>query len=206
MVAILTRAFLARSAERVARDLLGCVLVREVDGVRMAGRIVETEAYLGVKDGGSHSFGGRRTPRVEAMYMQAGTTYVYFTYGMHYCMNVVCGEVNEPVAVLIRALEPTEGLDAMRARRGKGAKRNRGLCSGPAKLCQAMEIGPALNTHDLLLGQAMWLESGELVANKLVAKTARIGLGTESVWKDKPLRFVLRGNEHVSVALKGAGN
>ncbi len=203
---MLTRHFLARPAERVARDLLGCLLVREVDGVRMVGRIVETEAYLGVKDGGSHSFGGRRTPRVEAMYMQAGTAYVYFTYGMHYCMNVVCGQVDEPVAVLIRALEPTHGLDAMRARRGKAAKRDRDLCSGPAKLCQAMEIGPALNTHDLLLGQAIWLESGNPVPNNLVAKTARIGLGTESVWKDKPLRFVVQGNEHVSVALKGAGN
>ncbi|HLP84802.1 MAG TPA: DNA-3-methyladenine glycosylase [Phycisphaerales bacterium] len=197
---LVSREFLSRPAERVARELLGCVLVREIDGQRVAGRIVETEAYLGVKDAGAHSFGGRRTPRVEAMYMQAGTAYVYFTYGMHYCMNVVCGAVDEPVAVLIRALEPTEGVDAMRVRR-KNAKRERDLCSGPAKLCQAMGIGPELNKHDLLAGREMWLEVGEALPAKMVAKAARIGLGTESVWKTKPLRFLERGNPHVSVGV-----
>lgn len=210
MVPLLTRAFLARPAHRVARDLLGCTLVRDLDGVRLSGRIVETEAYLGIKDAGAHSFGGRRTARVEAMYMQAGTAYVYFTYGMHYCFNVVCGKIDQPVAVLIRALEPIEGLEVMRRLRGEGKsnsgrpRSDRDLCSGPAKLCQALAIGPPLNKHDLLSGQTLWLEAGPHLAGRHIARTARIGLGTETVWKAKPLRFLLRGSEYVSVPPSGS--
>lgn len=207
---LLSRAFLARPARLVARDLLGCTLVRDFNGRRLSGRIVETEAYLGVKDAGAHTFGGRRTARVESMYMQAGTAYVYFTYGMHYCFNVVCGEIDEPVAVLIRALEPTEGLDVMRHLRGEGGSmrarrlKDRDLCSGPAKLCQALAIGPPLNRHDLLSGHTLWLEPGEKVADRQIARTARIGLSTETVWKTRPLRFLLWHNEHVSVPLRPA--
>jgi len=202
---VVAHEFVARPAMRVARDLLGCKLVRELPtGERLVGSIVETEAYVGVRDEGCHSFGGRRTPRVEAMYAKAGTAYVYFTYGMHYCFNVVCGEVGEPVAVLIRAVEPIEGLEAMRRNRSVGMKsvkrlRDRDLCSGPAKLCEAFAIGPQLNFHDLLVGNQLWLERGETVPAKHVAKTARIGIGTVGVWKTKPLRFVIRGNPHVSV-------
>jgi DNA-3-methyladenine glycosylase len=200
---LVPRLFLARSASRVARDLLGCVLVRVLPtGERIAGLIVETEAYVGVRDAGCHSFRGRRTPRVEPMYMQAGTAYIYFTYGMHYCFNVVCGQIDEPVAVLLRALEPIEGLATMRSLRGgQGTLRDRDLCSGPAKLCQALAIGPDLNRHDLLRGQSLWLEPGPRIPPARVTRTARIGLGTDTVWKDKPLRFAIRDNPHVSVRL-----
>src|SRR5262249_30706689 len=105
----------ARPAEELARALLGTTLVRVLDdGTRLAGRIVETEAYLGVEDRAAHSFGGRRTPRNEPMYGKPGMSYIYFTYGMHHCFNIVCGEVDEPVAVLLRGIEPTEGLEVMR--------------------------------------------------------------------------------------------
>ena len=186
-------------------ELLGCKLVRELPtGERLVGTIVETEAYVGVRDAGCRSFAGRRTPHVEAMYATAGTAYVYFTYGMHYCFNVVCGEVDEPVAVLIRAVEPIEGSDLMRRNRSVGMKaekrlRDTDLCSGSAKLCQAFAIGPELNLHDLLTREQLWLEHGEAVAANQVVKTARIGLGTAGVWKAKPLRFVVGGNPHVSV-------
>ena len=104
------RSFLAVDPEKLARRLLGQRLVRTLgDGTRLAGIIVETEAYLGVRDRAAHSFGGRRTPRNESMFARPGTAYVYFTYGMHHCVNVVCGRRDEPVAVLIRALEPVEG-------------------------------------------------------------------------------------------------
>src|SRR5690606_26066686 len=105
----------------LARRLLGCRLVRVLDdGVRLTGVIVETEAYCGAADLASHAVGGRRTARNEAMYAKAGTSYVYFTYGMHFCFNVVCGEVDVPLAVLVRALEPVEGIGEMKRRRAAG--------------------------------------------------------------------------------------
>ena len=143
------REFYVTDAATLAKRLIGCALVRRLsNGTRLSGRIVETEAYLGVQDRASHAFGGRRTPRNEMMYAQAGTAYVYFTYGMHFCMNVVCGVVDEPSAVLLRALEPSEGLEAMRAARAtvrNPRPRDIDLCSGPGKLCQALGIGRAQN-------------------------------------------------------------
>ena len=114
----LERDFFARRTETVARDLIGRVLVAVVRGRRRAGVIVETEAYLGVKDRAAHTFGGRRTERNEPMWMDAGTAYVYFTYGMHHCMNLSTVGEGVPEAVLIRALEPVEGIQAMRRARG----------------------------------------------------------------------------------------
>ncbi|MEZ6241861.1 MAG: DNA-3-methyladenine glycosylase [Phycisphaerales bacterium] len=112
------RSFFSADSPTLAQRLLGATLVRVLDdGARLAGVIVETEAYIGPEDTCAHSVGGRRTERTEPMYAKPGTAYVYFTYGMHHCVNVVAGEVNQPVAVLIRALEPTEGLDIMRALR-----------------------------------------------------------------------------------------
>src|SRR5262245_61693000 len=124
----LSRRFFSRDSETLAHALLGKKLVRVLqNGERLAGIIVETEAYVGVIDRASHPFGGRRTPRNESMYGRAGTAYVYFTYGVHHCVNVVCGRENEPVAVLLRALEPVEGLEAMRRLRSGNRERSRPL-------------------------------------------------------------------------------
>ncbi|MGP1310517.1 MAG: DNA-3-methyladenine glycosylase, partial [Phycisphaerales bacterium] len=155
MNAIIDREWLAVDAERCAQRLLGTTLVRTLpDGVRITGVIVETEAYLGAEDRAAHTFGGRRTPRNESMYCRAGTAYVYFTYGMHFCMNIVCGREGEGTAVLLRALEPLEGIDAMRAHRaGKRAAatlKESDLCSGPAKLCAALCVDRDLDRVDLL--------------------------------------------------------
>ncbi len=195
----LGRAFFARDPEALAADLLGRVLVRRLeDGTRLASRIIETEAYLGVIDRAAHTFGGRRTPRNEAMYGEPGTLYVYFTYGMHHCANVVCGAKDEPVAVLLRGLEPVDGVPTMRAHRGEGI-RDTGLCSGPGKLCQAMGIDRNLN-HTLLTGSdTVWIEAGEPVDAAAVVRCPRIGIGSAGEWVDRPLRFYLRGNPHVSV-------
>ena len=112
--AVVNRAFIAVGAARLARRLLGCTLARTMpDGTRRSGRIVETEAYVGVEDEASHARGGRRTPKIESMYAEGGTVYVYFTYGMHHCVNVVSGKIGRPEAVLLRALEPVDGIDAL---------------------------------------------------------------------------------------------
>ena len=125
-----------RDPVTTARRLLGQRLVRVIDGQRIAGLIVEVEAYLGEKDRAAHTYGGRRTDRNASMYLAGGHIYVYFVYGMHHCANVVCGREDEGVAVLLRGLEPTEGLESMYARRTR-ARTPRDLCSGPAKLSQA---------------------------------------------------------------------
>jgi DNA-3-methyladenine glycosylase len=196
------REFFETDAATLAKRLIGCTLVRVLDGERLAGRIVETEAYLGVQDRASHAFGGRRTPRNEMMYARPGTAYVYFTYGMHFCMNVVCAAVDEPVAVLLRALEPLEGLGSMRAARAtpsKPAPRDTDLCSGPGKLCRALGIARAENGQDLVDGGVMWIEHAPPHwSSPRLMNTARIGLGDTGVWGKRRLRWHVHGNPHVS--------
>lgn len=200
------RSFLAVDPETLARRLLGQRLVRTLDdGTRLAGIIVETEAYLGVKDRAAHSFGARRTPRNESMYARAGTAYVYFTYGMHHCVNVVCGRRDEPVAVLLRALEPVEGLEVMRMNRaarraGKRALRETDLCSGPAKLAEALGITRELNGADLTRAGPLHLERARTrpLPPRAVVNTARIGVGYAGRWATRPLRWRLAVSLHVS--------
>jgi DNA-3-methyladenine glycosylase len=189
----------------MAVDLLGQRLVRVVGGVRLAGTIVETEAYLGKVDKAAHSFGGRRTARTETMYAQAGTLYVYFTYGMHHCMNVVCGRVDEPVAVLIRALEPTEGLDVMRANRSARRPSDKrladtALCSGPAKACQAMGIDRTCDATDLVTSETIFIERIRTGPHHedSVANTPRIGVAYAAEWSARRLRWYMRDSAHVS--------
>lgn len=211
------RADFATDPKRLARALLGQRLVRILDdGARLAGIIVETEAYLGERDRAAHSFGGRRTARNESMYQRPGTAYVYFTYGMHFCMNVVCGSEGEPVAVLLRALMPVEGLDEMRRhrsgkrRRGAAPLRDTDLCSGPAKLCQALRIDRALDGEDLVASPRLFIEraageggradadGGVEIRRRDVARSARVGVSYAGEWAARPLRWFLSGNPHVS--------
>lgn len=201
----LDRAFFSCPAERLARKLLGALLVRVLDdGTRLSGIIVETEAYCGVRDQASHAFAGRRTPRNEAMYAVPGTAYVYFTYGMHFCMNVVCGKLDEPPAVLIRALEPVDGVPSMHRLRGKtsgGRPRPvRDLCNGPGKLAQALLIDRSLNGADLVTSPSIFLEEGPPGSKRRIRRTARIGLNNAGPWTHKPLRWLVDGDLHVSRA------
>lgn len=168
-------------------------------GERLSGIIVETEAYLGAIDAAAHTYRGRRTQRNQSMFLEGGHAYVYFTYGMHHCMNVVAGHVDEPVAVLIRALEPTEGLDAMRTLR-PAARKDTALCSGPGKLCQALSITRLLDGNDLVTGDALWIEQERTrgLPVKLIGVSPRIGVAYAGEWADKPLRFFVLGNPHVS--------
>ena len=194
----LGREFYASGSISLAQRLIGRKLVRVLDdGTRLAGIIVETEAYLGVKDRAAHSFGGRRTDRNEVMYGQAGTAYVYFVYGMHFCMNVVCGKVGEPVAVLLRALEPVEGIEVMRANRERRARvtklKDRDLCSGPGRLCEAMGIRRRLNGVDLVTNPELFIEPGKSYGPGALVRTTRIGIASAQEWVDRPLRLVPEG-------------
>ena len=203
----LTRSFYRRDAESLARALLGMTLVRvvgETGGERMElrGKIVEVEAYLGVADRAAHTFGGRRTARNEVMYLDAGHAYVYFTYGMHHCLNVTADGAGVPTACLIRAVEPLEGIDRMRANRaGKIAAERLGLtdlCSGPAKLTQALWIDLGQNGVDLTVSGELYVTRGERVAASRIVSGPRVGVESAGEWAAKPLRFWIRGNPHVS--------
>ena len=144
----LSRRFFHRNAATLAHALLGHRLVSMVGGVQTAGVIVETEAYLGIHDKAAHTYGGRRNARNASMWGDGGHAYVYFVYGMHHCVNAVAGRAEEPMAVLIRALQPDKGLPQMYARRVR-ARNDTDLCSGPAKLCQALGITRMLDGVDL---------------------------------------------------------
>jgi DNA-3-methyladenine glycosylase len=186
-----TAKFYARPTEEVARGLLGHILVSDVGGRRRqtAGRIVEVEAYVGPHDPACHAYGHRRTARTEPLYGPPGTAYVYFTYGMHWCLNAVTEPRDFPAAVLIRALEPIADIDTMRARRGKQP-----LCAGPARLCEALGVTGALNGASLQRGLLRIVE-GRKPPRREIATGPRIGITQATDW---PLRFYLEGSPWVS--------
>ena len=189
---VLPRSFYARDALVVAPQLLNKLLVA-ADG--RAGRIVEVEAYRGEHDPGSHAYRGR-TARNAVMFGPAGHLYVYFTYGMHWCANAVCGDDGEPMAVLLRALAPSEGLDAMRAARGPAARRDRDLASGPAKLCQALGLDRAHDGADLVAGdRGVTIVDDGIAPPRRPVRTTRIGL---SAGEDLPWRWYVRDDPTVS--------
>ena len=180
----------------VARELLGKLLVvPAAAGQRVSGMIVEVEAYRGPEDRASHAYGGRRTRRTETMYGRGGVAYVYFVYGMYYQFNVVSGVADTPHAILVRALEPVEGIELMRERRHLHPDHN--LTNGPGKLCIALGIDRALDAADLL-GERVWLEEYEPVSPRRIAKGPRIGIDYAEEWIDKPWRFWIKDNSYVS--------
>jgi DNA-3-methyladenine glycosylase len=185
----LPRSFYARAATEVAPDLLGQVLVRELpDGARAAARIVEVEAY-GPDDPASHAFRGM-TPRNARMFGPPGHLYVYFTYGMHLCMNAVCGRAGQGTAVLFRAGEPIEGVEGMRVRRGRGGIVE--LCSGPGRLTQALGVTRSENGADLVDGGSLWVERA--TRSEAIVTGIRVGVReTTRAW-----RYWLEGNAFVS--------
>jgi DNA-3-methyladenine glycosylase len=187
-----TRGFFARPSLVVAPELLGHVLARRLpSGDVLRARIVECEAYQ-EGDPASHSFRGP-TPRNEVMFGPAGHLYVYFTYGMHWCMNIVTGGVGEGSAVLLRAGEPLEGVDEMARRRGRDTVRD--LCAGPAKWTQAFGVDRACNGADLVVGRDLWIERGPARPSASIEVTPRIGL---TVAVDEPWRFVIAGSPWAS--------
>jgi DNA-3-methyladenine glycosylase len=188
----LSRRFYARPSTVVGPALIGHVLVRPLDdGTVLRARIVETEAY-DETDPASHSYRGR-TARNDVMFGEAGHLYVYFTYGMHFCMNVVTGASGRGSAVLLRAAEPLDGLPSMIARRGTDVIRD--LCRGPARLAQAFGVDRSFDGLDLVQGRLLWLERGRPVARGRIDAGTRVGIrrGLEHDW-----RFAERGSPWVS--------
>lgn len=188
------RAWLARDPREVAPELLGKVLAHDTAEGRRSGRIVEVEAYCGPIDAGAHTYRGR-TERNATMFGRAGLLYVYFTYGMHWCANVVCGDEDDGVAVLVRALAPIDGVEAMRAARGPAARRDRDLCSGPAKLCQALGLHGSHDGADLLSGGPVQLLDDGTPPPADPVQAARIGL---SAGAEHPWRWYVPGDPNVS--------
>ena len=188
---ILPASFYARTADQVARDLLGCVLVCPRGGVLCSGRIVEAEGYQSDGDSACHATRGR-TERNAPMFGPPGTAYVYFTYGMHWLLNAVCNVEGVAEAALIRAIEPIHGIDAMRRRRGDVGDVD--LCRGPARLVQALGITSADNRRDLTAGRVLWIEAGEELSDGDVVFGRRVGVGRDV----RPLRFCVRGSRYVS--------
>ncbi|XP_063790280.1 DNA-3-methyladenine glycosylase [Pseudophryne corroboree] len=201
--------FYNKSCIELAKSFLGQILVRRLpDGTELRGRIVETESYLGGEDEASHSRGGKQTERNVAMFMKPGTIYVYQIYGVYFCMNV--SSQGDGAAVLLRSIEPIEGLDTMRTfrnvRRSEQSKplKDKELCNGPSKLCQAFAFEKSFDRRDLATDKSAWLEAGSSILEEDIASCARIGIGNAGEWTHKPLRFYIKDNKYVSVRNKAA--
>ena len=192
----LSRDFYATNALRLARRLLGKVLVHRTRDGTTAGRVVVVEAYRGPTDRAAHSFGGRRTPRNEVMWGPPGHAYVYFVYGMHWCANVVAAREGVPEAVLLRALEPLDGLELMRARRGAEVA-DPTLLRGPANLCKGMGIDRRHNGADLTCGELVLLDA-PAVPSRRVVRAPRIGVAYAGDHALLPWRLFMRGSPAVS--------
>jgi DNA-3-methyladenine glycosylase len=199
----LVREFFNRDSIVVAKDLLGKVLVHESGRQRISAMIVETEAYMGIVDKAAHSYGGRRTSRVEILYGEPGFSYIYMIYGMYYCFNIVTNEKDKPQAVLVRAVEPMEGIEFMSQNRYGLSyslitkNQRRGLTNGPGKLCQALGLDRTYNGIDLC-GDELYLEEGNSKEFSIVS-AKRIGIDYAEEAKDFLWRYYIENNEYVSV-------
>jgi DNA-3-methyladenine glycosylase len=191
----LPRDFYERPTLIVARELLGCMLIHCVDGARLAGRIVEVEAYIGSADLACHARAGR-TARNAVMFGPPGHAYVYFTYGIHWLLNAVTEPPDQPAAVLIRALHPLEGLDRIAANRP--GRPPYAWASGPARLTRALGIDGTLNGADLT-GETLFIAPGEAPPEEAVSSGPRVGIASApEPWRSQPWRFWIRGDPHVS--------
>lgn len=201
----LPRDFFERDTITVAKELLGKILVHEVSGRRLCGKIVETEAYCGITDKAAHSYGGKLTPRVKPMYGMAGTSYIYFIYGMYNCFNIVTQAEGIPEAVLIRALEPLTEFDFISQNRFKEnynklkASKIKALSNGPGKLCIAFSLDRSLNNYDMCkYHSCFYIESPVKNNSPEIVSAKRIGIDYAEEFKDKPWRFYIKDNNFVS--------
>lgn len=181
----------------LARDLLGKVLCTMIDGKLSSGIIVETEAYMGAVDKASHAYGGRRTNRTETLYSEGGISYVYLCYGIHYLFNIVTASEGEPHAVLIRAVEPLEGIDLIERRRNMNAANAR-ISSGPGSAAKALGIDSTFNKK-ALDGEEIWVEDhGIKYDSNAIASVPRVGVDYAEDHALLPWRFFVKGNKYVS--------
>lgn len=181
---------------QLAQELIGCKLCTQINGIKTAGIIVETEAYNGRTDKACHAYPDKKTKRTEVMYRKGGIAYVYFVYGMHYLFNVVTNKENYADAILIRAIEPTEGIEEMLQRR-KMQSKGKSLTGGPARLSQALGVDKLINGKSLN-GEVVWIEARSKEFNSEIIVSKRIGIDYAGEDAKLPWRFSLIGNMFVS--------
>jgi DNA-3-methyladenine glycosylase len=195
---ILDKAFYNRkNVVQVARDLLGKILITQLDGYRSSGRIVETEAYAGVEDRASHAFGSKRTARSEHLYGDPGTIYIYICYGMHHLFNVITNKKNIPHGVLIRALEPMEGVEHMLKRTGRLTS-DFTITKGPGNLSRAMGMTKLQSGGNVFSEEIFIADDGLRYKKNEIIVTKRIGVEGAREDADLPYRFIVKGNPYVS--------
>lgn len=188
----LSRKFYSRPASIVAKDLLGKYLVKRGNNSNIIGKIVETEAYVGVKDKASHTYKGKITPRCKPVYLKGGHLYIYLCYGIHWQLNIVTQTKGNPECVLIRALEPISNNN-------KNSKKINELANGPGKLCKWIGLDRSFNEEDLVSSKRIWLREGkEEIKKSRIITTKRIGIDYAEEWADKPLRFYIKDNLFIS--------
>lgn len=199
---ILKKDFYMRESLAVARDLLGKILVRYIEGEAYRFKIVETEAYMGKDDKGAHAYGGKKTPRTAPMFEEGGITYIYLIYGMYNCLNIVANVKDTPQGVLIRAVEPVDekSINFARANRNIRSKKVEDLTNGPGKLCKAMKIDRTLNATSVLGKGELWIEDAPLCTDIVTDK--RINIPYAEEYQDVEWRFYIRGNSFISVLKK----
>lgn len=184
----LSRDFYTQPTLKVAKNLLGKYLVRKIGKRKLAGKIVETEAYLGPKDRASHAYGGKITPRNKTEYLEGGYIYIYLCYGIYWQLNITTAQKGKPECVLIRALEPAEKDE-----------KNKKLMSGPGKLSQRLKLDKSFNEEDLVKSKRIWLEDrGERLKNSEIVSAQRIGIDYAGIWAKKLWRFYIKNNPSVS--------
>lgn len=198
----LSRGFFSRDAIEVSQDLLGKKLVHKTKEAKTSGMIVETEAYKGPEDKASHAYGNLKTERTKAQFLDGGHTYIYLIYGMYYCFNIVVSEKDKPEAVLIRGLEPLEGVDVMKERRELEDLENNktNLTNGPGKLCEAMNLTKKENRVDLCSSKNLYLTKYKEIPENRIIQTKRINVDYAEEAKDYPWRFYIKDNRFVSTS------
>lgn len=193
----LSREFYLQSALTAAVELLGTYLVRNISGHSVISKIVETEAYCGPGDKACHACNNRRTKRTETMFMEGGHAYVYLIYGLNHCLNIVTERKDIPHAVLIRAVEPVQGIDIIKNNR-QLIKSVHDLTNGPGKLTKALGIDIDLNGYDMVEGSELFIEKGLPLKRSAIVKTARVNIDYAGEYRDRPWRFYIRDNPFVS--------
>lgn len=193
---ILNREFYLQNAEIAAKELLGKYLVREYEGKKIVCKIVETEAYIGPEDKACHAYNNRCTERTKVMFEEGGKAYIYFIYGMYYCLNIVVEREGKPEAVLIRGVEPVENREEIEKNRKIKSKKEQDLTNGPGKLCTALKIDKGLNGYDITKKGELYIVEGESAGD--IKSTTRINIDYAEEYKDKHWRFYIKGNKFVS--------
>ncbi len=186
---MLKEKFYRRGALKIAPELIGKLLVRKYNGIKLVGRITETEAYVGPQDKACHAYNNRRTKRTEVMFRSGGFAYIYMIYGMYFCLNIVAGREGSPEAVLIRDIEPVEGSGIMKKNRGYVKNNLKDLTNGPGKLCIAMKINLSLNGYNLINGKKLYIEDDGYLCQ--IARGPRVNIDYAEDYKDKPWRFTI---------------